>query len=140
MIRKIKHLIKVSKASSMIVYINHSIIVQISHQITLFIIFIDKFNLRFIRVFQYLFEFNFAIRHKNDKKNMIFNALFKLQTKINVAFEKKQTMFENLYDNFISVLKQHVLSKVVFIYYITLIKMSDDFKKRLIEVYSKDIQ
>ena len=103
MIRKIKYLIEVSKASSMIIYIDHSIVMQILYQITLFIIFIDKFNLRFVRVSQYLFEFNFAIRYKNSKKNMIFDALFKFQIKIDVAFEKKQTMFESLYGNLISI-------------------------------------
>ena len=49
---------------------------------------------------------------------MIFDAFFKFSTKVDVAFEKKQTIFENLYNNLISILKQHILLKIVFIYYI----------------------
>ena len=51
---------------------------QIFRQITLFISFIDKLNLRLIRVSQYLSEFNFIIHYKIDKSNIVFDALFKL--------------------------------------------------------------
>ena len=71
---------------------------------------------------------------------MIFNALFKFQAKIDIIFEKKQTMFENLYNNLISISEQHVLSKVIFIYYIILIEMSDDFKLRFFKTYNKNFQ
>ena len=140
MIRKIKHLIKALKALSIIIYINYLTVVQISHQITLFISFIDKLNLRLIRAFQYLFKFNLILHYKNNKKNVIFDALFKLQIEIdiNVMLEKKQIVFENLYDNSMLISKRYALSKQISIYYITLIKINDDFKERLVEVYTKD--
>ena len=101
--------------------------------------FINKLNLRLVRAFQYLLKFNFIIHYKNDKKNVISDAFFKLLIKIDIAFEKKQAMLENLYNNFILILKQHVLSKILFIYHITLIKISDDFKSRFIKAYIKDL-
>ena len=51
---------------------------QIVYQITLFISFINKLNLRLIKTSQYLLSFNLILRHKIDKLNVVFNALFKL--------------------------------------------------------------
>lgn len=72
--KKVKYIIETLKTFSIIIYIDYLITIQIFRQITLFTSFIDKFNLKFIRVFQYFFEYNFIIRHKIDKKNVIFDA------------------------------------------------------------------
>ena len=48
-------------------------------------------------------------------------------------------MLKSLYDNSIKLEhKQITLFKSTLIYYITLIKMNDDFKRRLIETYVKN--
>ena len=51
---------------------------QIARQIILFISFIDKLNLRLIKISQYLSNFNLIIRYKINKSNIVFNALFRL--------------------------------------------------------------
>ena len=66
------------------------------------------------------------MRYKIDKINIILNAFFKLP--INVVFEEKQEILKNLYKNIIKYEDINVF-KLIFIYYIILIKMDDDFKK-----------
>ena len=51
---------------------------QIVYQITLFISFIDKLNLRLMRISQYLSNFNLIIYRKINKSNVVFDALFRL--------------------------------------------------------------
>ena len=51
---------------------------QIARQIILSISFIDKLNLRLMRVSQYLLNFNLIIRYEINKLNVVFNILFKL--------------------------------------------------------------
>ena len=48
---------------------------------------IDKLNLRLVRAFQYLFEFNLNMRHKLNKFNVVLNTLSKFE-RIDV-FKKK---------------------------------------------------
>ena len=76
--RKIKHFIETFKILSIIIYINYFAAMQIARQITLFISFINKLNLRLIKISQYLSNFNLIIRYKTNKSNVVFNALFKL--------------------------------------------------------------
>ena len=57
-------------------YINHFVIVSIFRQISLIISNINKFNLRLMRVSQYLLMFDLSMRYKINKANVVFNALF----------------------------------------------------------------
>ena len=108
-------------------------------QITLFISFMNKLNLRLIRVSQYLSRFNLIIRYKVDKSNIVFDALFRFQT--NVIFKEKQTVLENLYDNIIKVKHKNIaFSEKISVYHMILIVINDDFKKRLIDAYNKNSQ
>ena len=47
-------------------------------------------------------------------------------------------MLESLYDSFIILNKRIAPLEVLLIYYIILIEISDNFKKRLIEAYDKN--
>ena len=50
-------------------------------------------------------------------------------------------MLENLYNNSIKLKhEQTTLFEPILIYYMTLIKMNNDFKKRLVETYVKNLQ
>ena len=59
-------------------YIDHSVVVSISRQINFIISSTNKLNLRLIRVFQYLSMFDFFMRHKAGKINVVFDALSRL--------------------------------------------------------------
>ena len=69
---------KFTKKSLIVIYIDYFIIVLIFRQINLIISNITKFNLRLMRVSQYLSIFDFFIRHKTNKTNIVFNALSRL--------------------------------------------------------------
>ena len=73
--RKIRYIIEVNECSSTIIYIDHSTIVSIFKQINFIIFNINKFNLRLIKISQYLFNFNITVKHKFNKLNIVSNAL-----------------------------------------------------------------
>ena len=74
-----RHLIKSCKKSSMSIFTNHAIIVEIINQISLTIANTNKFNLRLIRVSQFLFTFFIKIKIKSDKLHVVSNALSRLK-------------------------------------------------------------
>ena len=62
----------------MIMYIDSLIIINFVKWISLITTFIIKFNLRFIRVSQYLQWFKLNIKYKLNKRNIILNILSRL--------------------------------------------------------------
>ena len=77
MIRKIRYIIKVNECSSTIIYTNYLTTISIFKQINFIIFNTNKLNLRLMKAFQYLFDFNIAIKHKFNKSNIVFNVLFR---------------------------------------------------------------
>ena len=61
-----------------VIYIDHEAILNIAKQIILIINFIDKFNLRLVKIFDYLQRFNLEIRHKSNKQHIVSNVFSKL--------------------------------------------------------------
>ena len=129
--------------SSIIIYIDHNAAIPISRQTTFITFNTNKLNLRLVRTSQYLFNFNFFIRHKIDKFNVIFDALFKLQ--VDVTFIEKIDVLKSLYDFSIELCQDDLiiksidsLSKQFVCYYIILIKMTNELKKRLKTIYNEN--
>ena len=90
-LRKIRHLLNSSKQKSTIIFIDHDIALSIVKQVNMIIIFIDKLNLRLIKIFDYIQRFELEIRYKSNKQHIVFDALFKLiNTNIDTAFEKNE--------------------------------------------------
>ena len=140
-VRKIRHMIEASEAPPVVVYTDHSAAVQISRQTTLSTSSTDKLNLRLVRASQYLSGFNLSIRHKAGKANVVPDALSRLQA--DVASQEKQAVLESLYGNTLVLEESPYLyeaAQSVPVYHTTLVEMSDDFKKRLLEAYTKDPQ
>ena len=84
-------------------------------------------------------RFKLIIRHKIDKVNIISDALLRLKNDV-IIKEQKLNILNVLYEHLI---KQKLKAssyeyEEVFIYYITLIKMSNDFKIKLKETYKKN--
>ena len=75
--RKIRYIIKVNECFLTIIYINYSTTILIFKQINFIIFSINKLNLQLIKIFQYLFNFNIAIKYKFNKLNIVFNVLFR---------------------------------------------------------------
>ena len=111
--------------SSVIIYTDHSVAIFISRQTILIISSTDKLNLRLVRASQYLSSFNLILRHKIDKFNVVSDALSRLQTSL-IHISTKDDVLDALHFT-------------IDIYHITLMKMSNDFKKKLIEIYESDV-
>ena len=122
----------------MIIYTDYFATIQIARQTTLSTSSTDKLNLHLIRVSQYLLEFNLIIRYKIDKINVVLDALSRLQ--VDVAIKKKQVVLKSLYNSLVTLNKRIAPLEVLLIYHITLIEISDNFKKRLVEAYNKNSQ
>ena len=130
-----------SVMNMIIIYINHAISIFITRQTTLIMSFTNKLNFHLIRVFQYLSRLNISLRHKTEKANMVFNVLSKLKN-VQLNENNKENIFENLYNNSVSLneLKKTGLlfEQTITMYTDTLMKFSQDFKKKLIETYEKN--
>ena len=114
-----------------IIYTNHDAALKISKQITLFIIFTDRLNLRLIRVFEYIQRFRIIIKHKFDKEHTVSDALFRLQSSIiddTLSSQKKELNALMILD----------ISAINFT--ITFIEMNLDFREKLKDEYKQDSQ
>jgi hypothetical protein len=77
-VKKIRYLIKNSRKSLKIIFIDHSTIAEIIKQISLTFSNTNKLNLRLVKASQYLFALFIEIRVKLEKFHVISNALFRL--------------------------------------------------------------
>ena len=119
-LKKTRHIVEIS-SSKTIIYIDHEIALDIITQITLTIIFIDKLNLKLIRVFDYIQRFNLNIRHKLDKQHVVSNALSRF--------------FSDNIDSKIDETKNELNA----LFIVSLIKMNEAFRKRIIDDYKSDL-
>ena len=99
-----------------VIFTDHSVSTSIVKQTSLIFSNIDKFNLRLIKVFVYLSQFDLNVRYKSEKFNIVSNVLFRLSTISSLQSSSKKT---NAFQ-------------------ISLVVMSNDFKKKLIDEYAKD--
>ena len=66
-LKKIKYLIDFFEQRSIVIFTNHDAVLKLAKQTSLIIVFIDKFNLRLIEVFDYIQRFEIELRHKSNK-------------------------------------------------------------------------
>lgn len=121
--RKIRHLIEFFK-SKVVIYISYFVTIDIVKQASLIITFTIKLNLRLIRVSQYLQSFELKIRHKSNKRNVISNALSRLLSANKDSLQSHYTKLNVLH---------------AYVYIIILIKISNDFKTRVVEDYKSNL-
>ena len=149
LIKKIRHIIETLNSTLQItIYIDHFVIINIIKQIKLSFFNIDKFNLKLIQTFIYLFQFRLNVRHKFKKQHIMSNALFKLFSSTNIANFTKQ--FFDFSKDILNI-TYHVkianftkpfsnISTVILnmIHHVTLIKMSQNFKFKFKNVYKQN--
>jgi integrase-like protein len=104
-----------------IFYTDHSASAEIATQTSLKSVSVDKLNLRLIRASQYLQQFRLRVFHRPGKTNAIADALSRLQA--------KKTSDTNLMD--LDALHANA-------YTATLVELSDDFRAKLLDGYTKD--
>ena len=125
-IRRIVHMIKSSKHST-VIYTNHETNSAIAAEIKLSTTNIDKLNMKLIRASTYLFQFRLEVRHRFEKFNIISNAFSRLSVKTQ---SRKKNNFE--------INANDPKSNRIYAYAITLMEMSDRFRKAIIEKYIRD--
>ena len=127
--------------NTIIIYIDHAVSIFITRQTTLTTSFTNKLNLRLIRAFQYLSGLNISLRHKAEKANTVFDVLSKLKD-AQLNENNKKDILENLYDNSVSLNELEktgsLFEQTITMYADTLVKLSQNFRKKLIEAYEKN--
>ena len=114
-----------SNNTLIIIYTDHSVTLDIVKQIFLTTFFTDKLNLCFVQVSQYIQLFCFRIFHKSEKTHLISDILFRLSS--------------STFSNDIDILNAlHVNAHSEFVYIVTMIKLSADFKKCLKNDYIRN--
>ena len=133
-LKKIRHMIKSSikiilyinydvVSMKTVIYTDHATTLNIARQSTLTTSFIDKLNLRLVRASEFFSRFDFDIRHKFDKKHVVFDALSRLS---NVNFETSLKSKDEL-----DVL--HIYQAIV-----SLIHLNDEFRNKILDDYDND--
>ena len=125
MIRKTQHLIEAS-AKLIIIFTDHSVIMSIVKQMSLSSSVTDKLNLRLVWASQYLSQFRLNVHHRSGKQHVISDALFRLLNESAIIRGDAES-------------EEGTLDKV-FTLTVSLIKLSDDFRKEIKESYQKDRQ
>ena len=130
-IKKIKHMIE-TVTKTTVIFIDHFASTSIVRQTTLSFENTDKLNLKLVRAFVYLFQFDLDVRYKFDKTNIVFDALFRLFTINSTKLSTKSCMRRSLQ---MFSAKSCMWKKS---FQISLIIMTNDFKKKFVSGYAAD--
>ena len=111
-----------SLITSIIIFINYDIVLNIIKQTSLITININKINLRLMRAFDYLQRFEFIIRYKFGKQHVVLNVLSRLKNNYTnfTAFEVDELNVLIVYFNYASI--------IIYCFIIYLIEISTNFK------------
>jgi hypothetical protein len=159
-IKKIRHLIELSRKQFIIIFIDHSTLTKIIKQTSLSTFNIDKLNLKLIRVSQYLSTLSIDIKMKSEKFHVISDALSRFffitdndklrNFEENDAFEDLQYDLNVMIIQSINELKTFsfdvrsvYISDYLNVYFEQkecLIEMIDDYRKFLHDVYDSNSQ
>jgi hypothetical protein len=130
-VRKVRHIIFSSKLGT-IVYTDHSAIVAIAKQDSLFSNNTDKLNLRLIRASLYLSQFSLDVRYRFGPLNIVSDALSRLaNTKAQFTAPSDENVLENIQEYF------HLSDKIG-AYNATIIEIDPDFAARIKLDYAKN--
>jgi hypothetical protein len=125
-VKKLHYMIRASKHST-IIWTNHSVIVAIIKQTKMITSNIDKLNLRLVRVDMYLSQFDLDIRHKSKRDHVISDAL----SRLSAWNDDEEKITKNSNSNILNDIDA---------YFEILVKMSSQFKNRLVQDYKKNKQ
>ena len=122
-----------------IVYTNYFVTITIVQQIKLFILFVNKLNLRFVRIFTYFFQFILNVRYKFDIQHIVFNVLLRLlidnaklffDSMLNDVYLLK-VIFKQLIDEIELIYSKHAITNIH-------VQMFFEFKKIIVKKYKND--
>ena len=119
-VKKIRHLIEASTKPT-IIYTDHSAAIGIVRQSSMNTTSTEKLNLRLIRASEYLQRFRIELRHKPGKSNIVPDALSRLASRSYRSEPESSSILDSV-DSFP----------------VSLITVSEDFRKRLLEGYQQE--
>ena len=117
-----------------IIFIDHATNFSIVNQTIMNSDNIDKLNFRFVKVFIYLSQFNLNVKYKIDKFNVVSNEFSRLLfTNDSKDSIKMNALNLSTYHNDI----ENILN-TIHVFQNTLIFMTIEFRRKLIEEYSEN--
>ena len=137
-IRRVRYIMKIA-IHFVIVYTNYFVTITIVQQIKLFILFVNKLNLRFVRIFTYFFQFILNVRYKFDIQHIVFNVLLRLlidnaklffDSMLNDVYLLK-VIFKQLIDEIELIYSKHAITNIH-------VQMFFEFKKIIVKKYKND--
>ena len=118
-LKKIRHLVDFFEQRSIVIFTNHDATLKLTKQTNLTIVFIDKFNLRLIKAFDYIQRFEIELRHKSNKQHIVSDVLSRLiNINTNTISEKNEL---------------NALFTIAFV------KMKEDFRQKFVVDYNIDL-
>lgn len=97
-IKKLRHFIKSCKKSSVVIFIDHSVTIDLISQTSFITVNTDKLNLKLIQTFQFLSTLSIRIRIKPKRLHIISDALSRLTIRSENKSIKEINILENLND------------------------------------------
>lgn len=128
-IRKIRHMIEASEHPT-IIYTDHAATLGIVKQTSLNTVSVEKLNLRLVRASEYLQQFRLDVRYKPGRTHFAPDALSCLASRETKRRSDEQQ--EGILDTL------HTAAKETWALATSIVELSGDFKKRLIEGYETD--
>ena len=122
-IKKNRHIIEIVDIltiDKIVIYTNHDATLSIISQTSFTTSFIDKFNLRLVKVSNYIQRFDFDIRHKFNKQHIVSNVLFRLISDNVNVFNHDDDEFDALFIT-------------------SFVEMKSKFKQRILNDYKIDL-
>ena len=134
-IRRVRHMIEIAK-QIIVIFIDHVANTSISKQIILNSNNTNKFNLRLVRAFTYLFQFKIEMKYRSNKNHIILDALFRLSSENE---QSKSSSDDKLnFDTYHEDIVDSFDDSDCYAFQEILIAMFDDFKKRIKKEYEKE--
>ena len=118
-LRKVRHLVESSEADPTVIFTDHNAALDIAKQTSITIASTDKLNLQLIRALNYIQRFNVELRHKPNKQHIVPNALSRL-TSTNTGIAPAKSELDALFTT-------------------TLVKVEENFRRKLVAGYTSDL-
>ena len=127
-LKKVRHM---AESTTTHVLTDHSATVEIATQKTLNTSAAWKMNLRLVRASEFFQRFDLDVKHKPGKENIVPDALSRLASSSKSNYAPSRSELDALHCTSCDVIP-------VYQYAATLVEMSEDFKKKVLEGYEKD--
>lgn len=106
-----------------LIFTNHTVATNMARQVKLVSFSANKLNLRLVRASQYLSQFNLNVRYRSEKIHLVSDTLSRLlsSSAVDIDFSILDDLSINAFN-------------------VTLVEISEDFRKQLVDEYQMKSQ